>query len=117
MKKVDIRSELASLDEYWSQKTVAKANGSLYKVAKGLGETTWHKHDDQDELFIVYRGHLTIQLRGETIELSEGEMFVVPKGVEHCPKAAEETEFLIVGRSVTSNEAGGKPAWSRAEGT
>ena len=109
MKKVNIREELSSIQEHWSQKIIGEANGQLYKVAKGIGSTKWHKHDDQDELFILYKGHLTIQLRDENIELYEGEMFVIPKSVEHCPTAEEEVEFLIVGLSITSNEAGGKP--------
>ncbi len=112
MKKVNIRDEIASLDEYWSQKIIGEANGNLFKVAKGIGATNWHKHDDQDELFILYKGRLTIQLRTENIELLEGEMFVVPKGVEHCPKAEEEVQFIVVGINITSNEKGGKPAWS-----
>lgn len=109
MKKVSIRNELASIDEHWSQKIIGEANGQLFKLAKGLGETNWHKHDDQDELFILYKGHLTIQLRDQNIELYQDEMFIVPKGVEHCPKAEEEVEFLIAGINVTSTAAGGKP--------
>lgn len=109
MEKVNIREELASVTEHWSQKIVGEANGQLFKVAKGIGSTRWHKHDDQDELFILYKGHLTIQLRDRNIELYENEMFIVPKGVEHCPTAEEEVEFLIVGLNITSNEAGGKP--------
>ncbi len=109
MEKVSIRKELASINEYWSQRTIGEANGQLFKVAKGLGVTKWHKHDDQDELFILYKGRLTIQLRDKNIELQEDEMFIIPKGVEHCPKAEEEVEFLIVGLNITSNEAGGKP--------
>lgn len=109
MDKVNIREALDSVTEYWSQKIIGKANGQLYKVAKGIGETNWHKHDDQDELFIVYKGTLKIQLRDKDIELKEDEMFIVPKGVEHCPVAREEVEFLIVGLNVTSNVAGGKP--------
>ena len=109
MKKVHIREELASIHEHWSQKTIGEANGQLFKLAKGLGATNWHKHDDQDELFILYKGHLTIQLRDRNIELFEGELFIVPKGVEHCPVAEQEVEFLIVGMNITSNTAGGKP--------
>ena len=112
MKKVNIRRELASLDEYWSQKIIGEANGSLIKVAKGVGETNWHKHDDQDEVFIIYKGKLTIRLRSGNVELDEGELFVVPKGVEHCPKADEDVEFVIIGINVTSNKEGGKPEWS-----
>ncbi len=112
MKKVNIKDELAAVTEHWSQRVIGEANGQLFKVAKGIGEINWHKHDDQDELFILYKGHLTIQLRSENIELFEGEMFVVPKGVEHCPRAEEEVEFLIVGLDITSNEKGGKPVMS-----
>ncbi len=109
MNKVNIRKELASINEHWSQKIIGEANGQLFKLAKGAGETKWHLHEEQDELFILYKGQLTIQLRDENIELFEDEMFIVPKGVEHCPKAHGEAEFLIVGLTVTSNQAGGKP--------
>jgi len=109
MEKINIRKELLSLEEHWSQKIIGEANGQLFKVAKGIGETKWHTHDDQDELFILYKGHLTIQLRDRNIELYEDEMYIIPKGVEHCPKAQDEVEFLIVGLNITSNEAGGKP--------
>lgn len=109
MEKVNIRKELASITEYWSQKTIGESNGQLFKIAKGIGETKWHKHDDQDELFIIYKGQLTIQLREGSIDLYEDEMYIIPKGVEHCPKADDDVEFLIVGLNVTSNSAGGKP--------
>jgi mannose-6-phosphate isomerase-like protein (cupin superfamily) len=109
MDKVNIRKELASVKEHWSQRTIGEANGQLFKVAKGLGATNWHKHDDQDELFILYKGCLTIQLRDKNIELHKDEMLIIPRGVEHCPIADEEVEFLIVGLNITSNEAGGKP--------
>ena len=109
MEKVKIREELGLINEYWSQRIIGEANNQLFKLAKGIGSTNWHKHDDQDELFILYKGHLTIQLRDGNVELFEDEMFIVPKGVEHCPKADEEVEFLIVGLNITSNKAGGKP--------
>ena len=109
MEKVSIRKELSRIEEHWSQRIIGEANNQLFKLAKGIGETNWHKHDDQDELFILYKGHLTIQLRDRNIELYEDEMFIVPRGVEHCPKAVNEVEFMIVGLNITSNEAGGKP--------
>ena len=112
MNKVNINQALASLTEYWSQQTIGQSNGQLIKVAKGIGEVNWHKHDDQDELFIVFKGHLTIQLRTEHIELFEGDMFIVPRGVEHAPKAEQETELLLMGLDITSNAKGGKPTWS-----
>ena len=107
--KVNIPSALAGLAEFWSQHTVAQANGQLFKVAKGIGSTRWHQHDDQDELFIVYTGQLTIQLPERNVELGAGDIFVVPRGVRHCPRADGETGFLIVGLNITSTAAGGRP--------
>ncbi|NGP90300.1 cupin domain-containing protein [Fodinibius halophilus] len=113
MKKVNLRNEFDSIEKYWTQKIVGKANGSMLKLAKGIGEINWHKHDNQDEVFIVYKGNLTIQLKdSEDINLQEGEMFIVPKGVEHAPKADNDVELLVIGIDVTSNEEGGKPEWS-----
>lgn len=107
--KIDLGEELATLPERWSQRVVARANGQLYKVARGRGRTRWHRHPDQDELFLVLEGRLIVELRDREVELDEGEMFVVPRGVEHRPRAEEEAGFLIVGSTVTSNAAGGKP--------
>lgn len=107
--RINIRRALASLTEHWSQKIIAEVNGQLFKVAKGIGATNWHKHDDQDELFVVYRGHLTVQLNNRNIELGEDDIFVVPKGTEHRVVAEDETEFLIAGLNITSNAEGGKP--------
>lgn len=109
MDKVNIRKEFASIKEHWSQKIIGQANNQLFKLSKGLGATHWHKHDDQDELFILYKGHLSIHLRDRTIELDEDEMFIVPKGVEHRPVAEEEAEILVVGLNITSTKEGGKP--------
>jgi len=109
MEKIEIRKELASIEKYWSQKVLGNSNGQLVKIAKGIGELNWHKHDDQDELFLLYKGHLTIQLRDQNIELYPDEMFIVPKGVEHCPKADGEVELLVMGLNITSNAAGGRP--------
>ncbi|MBZ5857613.1 cupin domain-containing protein [Flavihumibacter profundi] len=109
LQKVNIQNGFSQIDTYWNQKIIGQANGQLIKLAKGLGELNWHKHDDQDELFILYKGHLTIQLRNKDIELNKDDMFIVPKGVEHCPRANGEVEFLIMGLNITSNKAGGRP--------
>lgn len=109
MQKPNILHELDTLTEYWSQKTLAEANGSLFKVAKGIGATNWHKHDDQDELFIVFQGEMAIKFRTGDITLQKGDIFTVPKGIEHRPVAEAEVKFLVVGLNVTSNKAGGKP--------
>jgi len=110
--KVTLTEALDDLTEYWSQRTIAEANGSLFKIAKGIGSTTWHAHDDQDETFLLVSGTLTVQLRDRDVVLGPGDLFVVPRGVEHCPKADEETRFLVIGTTITSTAAGGKPDWS-----
>jgi mannose-6-phosphate isomerase-like protein (cupin superfamily) len=110
--KVTLTDALDDLTEFWSQATIAEANGSLYKVAKGTGSTNWHSHDDQDELFLLVDGSLTVHLRDRDVVLNPGDLFVVRRGVEHRPSAEGEARFLIVGTSTTSNAAGGKPKWS-----
>ena len=112
MSKVTLREAAAELEEFWSQHTVGEANGNLFKVAKGIGSTNWHKHDDQDEVFVVLRGQITVQLRTGDVELNEGDLFIVPRGVEHCPQADNEVHLLLVGPEITSTPEGGKPDWS-----
>jgi mannose-6-phosphate isomerase-like protein (cupin superfamily) len=117
MDVVDLAAEAATLQEFWSQRVVAGANGNLFKVAKGIGSTTWHTHEDQEETFLLLSGRLTIQLRTGDVDLEPGDLFVIPRGVEHCPLAVEEARFLLVGPEVTSTTAGGKPDWSADGGT
>ncbi len=114
MDKIALQAAADELTEFWSQQVIGVANGNLFKVAKGIGSTNWHAHADQDETFVILRGHLTIQLRTENVELDAGDLFVVPRGVEHCPHADNEVHFLVIGPDVTSNVVGGKPAWSYA---
>jgi mannose-6-phosphate isomerase-like protein (cupin superfamily) len=102
--------------EFWSQEAIGEANGSLFKAAKGIGSTTWHAHDDQNEVFLVMHGTLVVELRSGDITVGAGELLVIPRGVEHRPRADAEVRFLIVGTTVTSNAAGGKPAWSHDGG-
>jgi len=116
LRKIRLDETAAARPEYWSQEIVGRANGSLFKVAKGTGSTEWHAHDDQDEVFVVTGGRLVVELRSGEITLEPGELLVVPRGVEHRPRADGDARFLIVGTAVTSNAAGGRPAWSRAGG-
>jgi mannose-6-phosphate isomerase-like protein (cupin superfamily) len=106
----------AALGEYWSQHVVGEANGSVFRVAKGIGSTEWHAHADQDEVFVVTSGELVVELRSGDVRVA-GELFVVPRGVEHRPRTDGEARFLIVGTGITSNAEGGKPAWSAGGGT
>ncbi len=112
MQKVTPAAVAEGLTEFWSQQVVGSGNGNLFKVAKGIGATTWHTHEDQEETFLLLRGRLTIQLRSGDVHLEPGDLFVIPRGVEHCPLAQEEAHFMLIGPEVTSNAAGGKPAWS-----
>jgi mannose-6-phosphate isomerase-like protein (cupin superfamily) len=116
LRAVPVDGIAAALDEFWSQEIVGEANGSLFKVAKGIGSTEWHAHDDQDEVFFVTHGTLVVELRTGEVPVNAGELFVIPRGVEHRPRADDETRFLIVGSTVTSSAAGGKPAWSYGDG-
>ena len=92
----------AALTEYWSPRVVGEIEDNYIKVAKVHGSLCWHSHDDEDELFLVLKGHLRIELENaEVIELDQGEMFVVPKGVRHNPVAAEECHILLIERKST----------------
>ncbi|MDR7276902.1 cupin domain-containing protein [Catenuloplanes atrovinosus] len=110
--KTSVGTAARALTEYWSQRVVAEANGNLFKVAKGIGSTTWHAHQDQEETFLVLDGALTVRLRDGDVRLEAGDLLVIPRGVEHCPVAEEEVLLLLVGPDVTSTPEGGKPAWS-----
>jgi quercetin dioxygenase-like cupin family protein len=112
LQKISLAQETSQLSEFWSQRVVGEGNGNLFKVAKGIGSTNWHRHDDQDEVFVLLEGSLTVQLRDGDVSLAPGDLLVIPRGVEHCPKADEEARFLLIGPGITSNAAGGKPDWS-----
>src|SRR5690349_3102030 len=102
IRAVDVDAVAAGRPEFWSQEVIGEANGSVFKAAKGTGETNWHSHDDQDEVFLVTHGTLVVELRDGDVTVDAGQLLVVPRGVEHRPRADAETRFLIVGTSVTS---------------
>ncbi|MFE2214904.1 cupin domain-containing protein [Streptomyces canus] len=106
---VNLADKLAQFSELWSQKKVAVLNDYEVKLAKLKGEFVWHTHEDTDELFLVISGRLTIQLRDGDVVVEPGELFVVPRGVEHCPLAGEETAILLFEPAGTINtgDAGG----------
>ena len=112
LQKTNLDAAAREAEEFWSQRVIGEANGSLFKVAKGIRSTTWHAHPDFDEVFVVTSGELVVQLRDGDVTLGTGDFFVVPRGVEHCPKADSVVHFLIVGPEITSNADGGKPSWS-----
>jgi mannose-6-phosphate isomerase-like protein (cupin superfamily) len=107
--KVNLASKLALFDEHWQPKIVGRYNDNDIRIVKVQGEFVWHKHDETEDFFLVLHGHLTIQLHDGNVELDAGEFFVVPRGVEHCPRAEEETAVLLIEPTGTVNtgDAGG----------
>ncbi len=103
MDKVILSDELERIKEHWRPKVVARLNGQEVKLAKFKGAFVWHHHENEDELFLVIRGRFRMELRDRVIELQEGEMFVVPRGVEHRPVADEPVEILLFEPAGTKN--------------
>ena len=91
----------AALDQHWSPRIIAELEDSYVKVAKVKGSLAWHQHDDEDELFLILKGNLRLEMEERTVDLAEGEMFVVPKGVRHNPVAEEECHLLLIERKST----------------
>lgn len=96
MNKINLNEKLSQFSDYWSPKTVTQFNDCDIMVVKVKDEFVWHKHDDTDDFFLVLKGRLTIQLRDRDIHLEAGELFVVPRGVEHRPVAEEEEAHVLV---------------------
>lgn len=93
---INFQEKLSIFSERWSPKIIARMNNYHFKLAKVQGEFVWHDHPETDEVFIILKGRLEIQFRDGRVTLNEGEMFVVPKSVEHKPVAAEECHLLLV---------------------
>ncbi len=108
--KVNLAEAFAQISEAYSPRIVARMNNYKIVVVKPKGEFVWHTHPDTDDFFLVLKGRLKIQLRARAVELSAGELFVVPAGVEHCPVAEEEAEVLLIEPMGTPNtgDAGGE---------
>src|SRR5919199_4336875 len=94
--KRNLHAEYDRVGEHWSPRVIAAANGQFIKLAKVQGELVWHSHADEDEVFIVFRGRLTLRFRDrDEVTLGEGDLYVVPRGVEHLPVAEEETWVML----------------------
>jgi len=103
VRAIRLTEKLGRFTELWNPRVVAAMNGQHVKLAKLQGEFVWHRHADEDELFLVLRGALDLHLRDRIVRLEPGELAVVPKGVEHKPVAAEETHVLLVEPASTRN--------------
>jgi len=108
MKALNLKEKLSLFTEHFRPRTIGEFNGHDLMVVKVKGPFHWHKHEDTDDFFLVLEGKLTIQLRTGDVHLGPGEVFVVPKGVEHCPVAEEEAHVLLIESRGTPNT--GDPA-------
>ena len=111
--KINLAEKLTRFSEHWSPRTAAQLNDYDVMVVKVQGEFVWHKHDETDDFFLVLKGVLDIQMRDRTVTLRPGEMFVVPKGVEHRPVAREEAHLLLIEPAGTPNTGDVKTAAPR----
>ena len=109
MEKVNLAEKLSRFQDHFSPRIVGDLNDHQVKVVKLQGEFLWHKHDAEDEMFLVVKGRMTIRFRDGDVDLSPGEMIIVPKGVEHMPVAREEAHVVLIEPKTTLNtgDAGG----------
>ena len=107
---INIKDKLSKFSDHWSPKIIAQMNDYHFKLVKFKGDFVWHQHDDTDETFIVLEGKMRIDFRDGSVELKAGEMFVVPKSVEHKPFAEDECQILLVEPAgvVNTGDAGGE---------
>jgi len=96
MSAINFAEKYSKFSDYWSPKVIAEMNDYQFKLVKILGQFVWHHHEDTDEVFIVIKGNMSIEFRDKMVQLGEGELYVVPKGVEHKPFAVEECHVLLV---------------------
>lgn len=103
MEKINIQEKFTLFSDYWSPKIVEDLNDSHIKFAKLKGEFVWHHHEHEDELFLLVKGKLTIKFRDRDVHLQEGELIVIPKGVEHKPECADEVQVILIEPKSTLN--------------
>jgi mannose-6-phosphate isomerase-like protein (cupin superfamily) len=113
VKAINLAAKLSTFSEHWQPRVVGQFNGNDLMVVKVKGEFVWHKHDDTDDFFLVLKGRIDIQMRDGIVALGPGEMFVVPKGVEHRPVAVEEAHVLLIEPQGTPNTGNAKTAATR----
>ena len=96
MEKINLKEKLSKFSDHWSPKVVAEMNDYQFKLVKIKGDFVWHNHADTDEVFIVIEGKMKIEFEDETVELNEGDMYVVAKGIQHKPSAENECKIMLV---------------------
>ena len=107
---VNLKAKLGLIERYWDPKIVGELNGQQVRLVKFQGEFVWHQHEDADELFLVLNGSFEMQFRDRTVTVGEGQFIIVPRGVEHCPKAEREVHVMLFEPAGTINtgDAGGE---------
>lgn len=113
MEKIHLAEKFALFTEYWSPKIAAELNGQQVKLVKFKGPFTWHRHEQEDELFLVIKGSFVMELRDKNILLQEGELLVIPRGVEHRPNAQEEVWVLLFEPAATLNTGNTENAFTQ----
>ena len=103
MEKVNLTQKFSQIHDHWNPRIAGELNGQMVKLVKFKGPFTWHKHDDEDELFLVVKGSFNMELRDRTIALHEGEFLIVPRGTDQRPNAPEEVEVLLFEPASTLN--------------
>jgi len=103
MEKIKIEKKLSLFNDYWNPRIVGELNGQHVKLVKFQGEFVWHKHDHEDEMFLVISGILKMEFRNKTVEIHPGEFIIVPRGVEHKPVADEEVSVMLFEPATTLN--------------
>jgi len=101
--KINISEKLNLFSDHWNPRIVGELNGQHVKLAKFQGEFVWHKHDNEDEMFLVLEGSFKMELRDKTIELNKGDFIIIPKGTEHKPSAEKEVQIMLFEPATTLN--------------
>ena len=117
MKPIDLDEKLSRFNDHWSPRIIASVNGQEVKLAKFSGSFDWHSHADADEMFVVLKGSFTMEFRDHSVELSQGQMIVVPRGVEHRPVAEAECSVMLVEPAGLLNTGDGEESDRTTSGT
>ncbi len=103
MEKVNLAEKFSLINDHWNPRIAGELNGQMVKLVKFKGPFTWHRHDEEDEMFLVMKGSFKMEFRDQTLILNEGEFLIVPRGKEHRPNAEEECEVLLFEPASTLN--------------
>jgi mannose-6-phosphate isomerase-like protein (cupin superfamily) len=113
IEKINIAEKLSRFTDFWNPRIAGELNGQQVKLVKFNGDFIWHKHDFEDEMFLVVRGSFIMELRDRSIEISEGEFIIIPKGTEHRPRASEEVHVMLFEPASTLNTGNEKNELTR----